>query len=199
MTTIIAKLDLLIDYFDAEYSLSELVASSKKSKSKKINKTSKSKKSEVQILVDSVFNAVENLILSKQFEPYTENARRVSILNGGYSLYDTYFLETDAVSIKLIVDTRVSDHESRPNLKESNERRLETLKKVFPEIDKGSAVPALIDTYCKQNQKSLRIYIGGNVDYDKCVDTVESLIAILDARLNKFINKYTSTDGRDDD
>lgn len=109
----------------------------------------------------------------------------ISKKHGGYSLYQTYVYPGDSSEIRLVIDVRVSDHPSKPDLKTSNDRRIHN---IHDSLDASNV--EVLDIYCKEHNKIMYIYFGKGKNYAKPLTSVEHLKSILTGKLTKLVNKY---------
>lgn len=105
---------------------------------------------------------------------------------GGWAFYDTYILEGQDSTIKLLINVRSADHSSKPNLAVKNEKRLEELRSTHPGED-----VEVIDTYYKERDWGAQYYMGKGNSYSDPVDSLEKLDAMLEGHLRKLIDKYS--------
>lgn len=138
----------------------------------------------------------DNILRELQGLGFTElarNPRYVSERNGGYALYNTLVLSESLVQFKVLMDIRVADHPAKPDLPKRNIARTQSLEDSFPELNGDHASLVLFDTYCKQHDWGVQVFIGrtGDDDYAKPIDSLEKafnivIMRIKDAVISKF-------------
>lgn len=145
---------------------------------------------EIPEFLSSIGNNVANIALDKGFHPLYNGTRHISRINNGLSIYSTYTLQDNNLTIKLILDIRIADHPAKPNLETRNKARIEVMKESYPEIKNGTAKPEVLDAYCKKHDWGLQIFVGGDKEYSKPVTSVEGLQRILDGKFSKLVKNY---------
>ncbi len=140
--------------------------------------------------MQNVWSQVSEVIDSKGFVPVLATANRISNLNGGFSLYNTYTYTTDESILKLVLDVRLSDHPAKPNIEKRNQARMRQIIDIFMEVKHGTASAEVLDIYCKANDWGVQIFIGGKKDYNKPVSKFEDMNRILEGKLDRFIQDH---------
>lgn len=189
MKQVILKLNLDIDlYITSVYEDEEVVASSNKSKKSRTSSVTP----QVTILefLTNVNNQVIEILESHGFSLWNNVPRNISQRNGGFAFYDTYAYYSDNVVIKLILNVRMADHPSQPDLETKNKSRIEVLESSVELIKSGQADLEILDIYCKKHDWGVQIFVGGNKEYSAPVTSFESMKLILDGKLRKMISKY---------
>ena len=142
----------------------------------------------IENIVDSFNSAAVQAILSLGFDPKVSNPRHASKLHGGYSLYNTFIISEPSIQFKLLLDIRISDHPSEPDLSRRNQLRETALTDMYPELKSGRARLELLDSYCKSHGWGIQIFIGSS-EYSEPVTSIEAGISILKAKLQKTVNR----------
>ena len=114
-----------------------------------------------------------------------------STLNGGYSLYLVYLLESsDASAVKLIVDLRTSNHPAKPNYTSSYQRRKKGLDKIRDEHFDSNVGTEPLDLSYRERDWGVQIFVGGTREYSQPVDSLEQALDIFDKKVAKLVEKY---------
>lgn len=144
-------------------------------------------------LIDAFNASIVETMNNIGFSSTVFNPRHISKRNGGYAVYDTFILKEDLVQFKLILDIRASDHPSKPDLVSRNLSREETLSSIYPELRSSNANLALLDTYCKQHDWGIQIFIGGNSEYSNPITSIEKALHVIQAKVKVIVkDKFTS-------
>ena len=170
MSTVYVKLNIGIELYS--YAEDALVASGTTSRF------------DIEHFVNQLNNEIDLLVKSLGFDS-SDLGMRKSRRNGGYSLYQTYLYPGDTSEIRLVIDVRVSNHPSKPDLKTSRNQRIQDMKNKL-----NTSNVDVLDIYCKEHNQTMYIYFGKSTDYAKPVTSVEQLKSILTGKLTKLINKH---------
>lgn len=115
-----------------------------------------------------------------------------STLNGGYSLYLVYLLESsDAATVKLIVDLRTSNHPAKPDYASSQKRRKQGLDKIRDAHFNSSVGTEPLDLSYRNRDWGVQIFVGSTREYSQPVDSIEQALDIFDKKVAKLVEKYS--------
>ena len=125
------------------------------------------------------------------FTELARNPRYVSERNGGYALYNTLVLSEPLVQFKVLMDIRVADHPSKPSLVARNADRTESLEARFPELKGDYASLVLFDTYCKQHDWGVQVFIGRDADleYEQPLSSIESAFNVIISKIERSVTR----------
>lgn len=141
----------------------------------------------IGIIINKLDDSVSLIASNLGFKPLSANPRHISQKNGGYALYSTYMLSENNIQFKLIVDIRVADHPSKPNLAERNTIREDILVNTIPELQSNNSNLALLDMYCKKLDWGIQIYVGKGSEYSEPLTTLESAADVVNAKIKKTL------------
>lgn len=154
------------------------------------SKQNKKKKVEIPSFLRGVSEEIIRILDEEGFQPKRGFSTRFSERNGGFSMYDAYVYELDDYTIRIVLDVRLSDHASKPNLETRSNIRKENMKEVHDEIRVGAATAEVLDVYCKSHDWGIEIFVGGQKEYNKPVTSFEAMERILRGKLQKFVSRY---------
>lgn len=147
--------------------------------------------------IKNVNQEIDSVMKVWNFKRVNPSNANVSELNGGYSTYPRYEFYSEDHVLKLLVEIRISNHESRPDVKQRSETRIHDLQQEEPYrtlVERGIANVEVMDMYCKRSGIKTWIYVATNDKYpDKGVDDsnrFEGLKRIIEGRLSKYIDDY---------
>ncbi len=143
-------------------------------------------------LVDAINASFVESIESLGLVPVTSVPRHISSKNGGYSLYSTFLLDEDIIKFKLLLDLRVSDHASKPDLKSRTAQRASLIEETFPEEASDANDILFVDSYIKKRNWGVQVYLGSNNEYASPITSIEDANRILKNKLNKLISDRMS-------
>lgn len=145
---------------------------------------------ESEIFISNLKNIIDNILTKYDFEPDVVTPR--PIRKETISQYQTYILDYMDLSIKMILDLRVSNHPVKPDLQTRNQLKINLMKESYDDVKNGKASAEVLDVYYKKHNWGIQIFIGStkDSDYNKPVNSVESMKKIIENKIESIIDKY---------